>query len=58
MRLQKEGKFSFAIEPFVRYWNISKSEERDVSYGGNVIGYGWEPKNNSTEIGIKFLTRF
>ncbi len=39
-----------SIEPFVRYWNIAKSEED--AYGG------YEPKNNTTEIGLDFIFRF
>jgi hypothetical protein len=38
-----------SIEPFVRYWNIAKSE----------LDNGWyEPKNNTTEIGLDFIFRF
>jgi hypothetical protein len=39
-----------SIEPFVRYWNIAKSE---VDSGG-----GFEPKNNTTEIGLDLTFRF
>lgn len=41
------------IEPFIRYWDIDKSEVQDITYYGTYYGYAWEPKNNSTEIGIK-----
>jgi hypothetical protein len=38
-----------SIEPFVRYWNIAESE----------LNNGWyEPKNNTTEIGLDFIFRF
>jgi hypothetical protein len=37
------------IEPFIRYWNISQSENNN----------GWiEPKNNTTEIGLDLTFRF
>jgi len=46
------------IEPFIRYWNIKKSEDTDIYYYGIYRGYGYEPKNNSTEIGIKIGVKF
>lgn len=42
----------FVIEPFIRYWNIKKSQDADITYGGVVVGTGYEPENNSTEVGI------
>jgi len=59
VKFQKKGeKLDFVIEPFIRYWNIKKSEETVITYTGTIIGYGYEPKNNSTEIGIKFAAKF
>lgn len=59
IKFQKKGEeIDFLIEPFIRYWNIDKSEEQDVTYAGVIVGYGYEPKNNSTEIGIKFAAKF
>lgn len=47
------------IEPFIRYWNIKKSEDTDIYYDGEYTGYyGYEPENNSTEIGIKVGVKF
>ncbi len=46
------------IAPFIRYWNIKKSEDTDVYYYGTYVGYGYEPENNSTEIGVKIGVRF
>lgn len=48
----------YVIEPFIRYWNINKSDVQNVTYYGTVIGTGWEPKNESTEIGVKFMIGF
>ncbi len=48
----------YAIEPFIRYWNIDKSEIKNLTYYGTVIGTAWEPKNESTEIGVKFMIGF
>ena len=46
-----------SIEPFVRYWNIGKSEEETFSSGGENF-VGWEPKNNTIEIGLGATLRF
>ncbi len=46
------------IEPFIRYWDIDKSEVQDVTYHGTYVAYGYEPQNNSTEIGIKLARKF
>jgi hypothetical protein len=57
--IKKQGdRVFFAIEPFIRYWNIDKSEVQDLTYYGTVIGTAWEPKNESTEIGVKFMIGF
>jgi hypothetical protein len=59
VRVQKKyGRASFAAEPFVRYWNIKKSDTADWTYRGTRIGYGVEPKNDSTEIGLRLTVRF
>ena len=58
-RLQKKGeRIDFVIEPFIKYWNIKKSEEQTITYSGLIWGYGYEPKNNSTEIGGKIAIKF
>lgn len=50
IKFQKKGeKVDWAIEPFIRYWDIAKSE---VSKGA------YEPKNNSTEYGIRLAAKF
>lgn len=49
IRFKKEGNFSYVLEPFARYWNIDDSEVVDT----------WiEPKNHSTEVGLKFIFSF
>ena len=46
----------YVIEPFVRYWNIDESDVQAERYNGVLTGYGWiEPKNETTEIGVKFV---
>ena len=48
----------YVIEPFIRYWNIDKSEIQNLTKYGTVIGTAWEPKNESTEIGVKLVIGF
>jgi len=59
VKFQKKGEgIDFVIEPFIRYWNIEKSEEQAITYAGVIFAYGYEPKNTSTEFGIKFIAKF
>ncbi len=60
LRFIKKGeKLSFVLEPFCRYWNIEESDLVAITYRGVATGlYGQEPENNSTEWGVKLLTRF
>jgi len=59
IKLMKRGeKFDFAIEPFIRYWKIEESDISAVTYYGNIVAYGYEPDNNSTEIGCKLAVMF
>ncbi|RKY29127.1 MAG: hypothetical protein DRP74_09265 [Candidatus Omnitrophota bacterium] len=59
VKLEKNSEtFDFIIEPFIRYWNIKKSEEEVITVVGLLWGYGWEPKNNTTEFGCRIALRF
>ena len=59
VEFQRKGEtVDFIIEPFIRYWNIEKSEVEDLKLNGITIGEGWEPANETTEAGIKFMARF
>jgi hypothetical protein len=56
-----ERKFKKAIfkgGPFIRYWDIKKSKTATITNLGTPIGVGWEPKNNSTEVGVMFGVKF
>ena len=44
--------------PFVRWWSIDNSEMSDVTYGGAIVGYGYEPKNQTLEVGGDLTVRF
>jgi hypothetical protein len=56
--MKKSERLDFIIEPFIRYWNIGQSDNQDITYYGRIIGYGYEPDNNSTEIGCKLALKF
>ncbi len=59
VRLQMKGEgLDFVIEPFIRYWYVKKSNNSSVTYNGVIIGYGYEPKNNTTEYGVKISVRY
>jgi hypothetical protein len=55
---RKYKKVIFEGGPFIRYWNIKKSETETLTYWGTPVGSAWEPKNNSTEVGIKLVVKF
>jgi hypothetical protein len=49
------------IEPYIRYWNIGKSDvvSKIVEYQGSLYEVQfWEPANTSTEIGVKLAIGF
>jgi hypothetical protein len=56
--IMKAGKIDFILEPFIKYWNISESKVADVTYYGAYLTSVVEPKNNSSEIGCKFVVKF
>ncbi|UCB56492.1 MAG: outer membrane beta-barrel protein [Candidatus Omnitrophota bacterium] len=61
--LKKAEKVDLIIEPYIKYWNIKKSNEvvsSTISENGLwiITSTGYEPKNNSTEIGGKIAIRF
>jgi hypothetical protein len=53
--LQSVGVF---VEPFYRYWNISKSNTKLVTDGGVPVGYFLEPKNRTQEFGLRVGASF
>jgi hypothetical protein len=55
---KKSEKIGFIIEPYIRYWNIKESDYADLYYTGTYWGYGYEPNNDSTEIGCKLAVTF
>lgn len=51
---KQTARLFFAIEPFIRYWNIDQSEIQNLTAYETIL----EPKNESTEIGVKFMIGF
>jgi hypothetical protein len=58
LKFMLEGEQNLVIEPFVKYWKIDQSNTTTITYYGMPIGYGWEPANNSTELGVRVFMRF
>ncbi len=59
LKVEKKGEaIDFIIEAFVRYWNIKRSQEADLTVNGIIVGTVTEPKNNSTEYGLKVALKF
>ncbi len=55
----KFQKAQFLIEPFVKYWSIDDSDVSTLLLHGYPTGKRYfEPKNNSTEIGLKISWQF
>ena len=55
---KKSPEIEYIFEPFIKYWNIDRSDRSSVTYSGVLVGYGYEPKNTSTEIGLRFAVGF
>lgn len=51
-------KDNWAIGPFVHYWNIGQSDYVPWITNGTQNGWGYEPKNNTVEIGFKASKQF
>ncbi|MDD5195651.1 MAG: autotransporter outer membrane beta-barrel domain-containing protein [Candidatus Omnitrophica bacterium] len=59
LRLLKKGeKVNFLLESFIRYWNIKRSNDVDWTANGVLLGSVHEPKNNSTEVGVRLAVEF
>lgn len=47
-----------AFGPYVRWWSIKDSETANVTYAGTIVGLGYEPKNETLEVGGTIAVRF
>jgi len=55
--MYQHPRLDIVIEPFIRYWAIEQSESKTISH--NLVTRTWyEPKNNTTEYGLKFGLRY
>ena len=50
--------YNLTVGPYVRYWNIGQSNLQALTVGGVNAGYGFEPQNETTEVGLLASIRF
>ena len=59
LAVEKQGrKIAWVVEAFWRYWDIDESNAAPLSLSGTVIGVGFEPANDSFEVGGRITARF
>ena len=57
--VEKKGKtIDWWLDGFLRYWDIDDSDLQPVTYLGTTIGLGYEPKNDTVEVGGAIGLRF
>jgi hypothetical protein len=57
--VEKKGqKVDWLFETFLRYWDIDQSETTPVTLSGVIIGLGFEPANETFELGGRLTVRF
>ena len=50
--------WSVGLEPYIRYWKIDKSKTSTVTFNNQPVAYGWEPKNETTQMGLSLYMAF
>ena len=59
VKLQKRGeRFDLLIEPYIRWWSVGNSKSANVTFSGVIVGTGYEPKNETLEVGGGFSVLF
>lgn len=59
LKLQRIGeRIDWVIEPYVRWWSIKDSKSANVTFSGVIVGTGYEPKNETLEVGGGISMRF
>jgi hypothetical protein len=58
MGVTRLGGREIEFGPFVRYWNIDRSNISSVTFNGATIISGYEPANNTTEVGLDLKLHF
>lgn len=49
---------SLTFEPYVRYWDIDRSDREDLTSNGSTIAQVYEPENETTSFGMKLSLSF
>lgn len=55
---KESEKVDFLFGPFIKYWYVEHSDYQPLTYNSVLEGYGVEPKNNSTECGVRCAVQF
>lgn len=50
--------YALSIEPYIRYWDIDKSDTETLSYYGTPIAYVYEPENETISYGLRLSFEF
>ena len=59
LKLEKKGEqFDLLFGPYVRWWRIGNSRSANVTFSGVIVGTGYEPKNETLEVGGQLAVRF
>lgn len=59
LKLQRMGeRVDWVIEPYVRWWSIDDSKSANVTFSGVIVGTGYEPRNETLEVGGGISMRF
>ncbi|MCX7634764.1 MAG: hypothetical protein N2Z74_03355, partial [Syntrophales bacterium] len=53
VRRHFDNLYALILEPYVHYWDVSRSDVSIVTYRGKPVTYGVEPDNNTLEVGLK-----
>ena len=48
----------FGLVPFIRYWNIDRSDRDTLTFHGIPVGEGVEPKNDTVVSGFQVALVF
>ena len=55
---KKSGRYDILIEPFIRWWSVKDSQSSNITFTGVIVGYAYEPKNETFEAGGKVAVLF
>jgi len=59
IKVRRAGdRVDLVIEPYLRWWSIGNSQNANITYAGVIVGYGYEPKNETLEAGANVTVRF